>query len=186
MKRLQGLPFWVLLVALALVAGCSGKYKPVPGAPDWVNRGGGAFRDAGGGVFYGVGAVSGISSESLSVQTADQRARADVARQLDTYVTALSRDYQTSTGAEGKQLAETQHVEESFRGLTQVTVRGARVIDRWKNPKTDTLYTLVRLDLAQVRTALEEMRDMDPALRSFIRSNAEKAFDDIRQDEQRR
>lgn len=177
----------VLAVATVMAAGCSGKHKLVPAAPEWVNRGSGAFDDEEHKVFYGVGAVTGITSQPLAVQTADQRARADIAKQLDTYVANLYRDYQTSTATTmGRQVVEEQHVEESLKSFTQVSVRGARVVDHWKDPVTNTVYTLARLDLDGVTATLEQMQQMQPELRGFVRSNAEKAFDEIRREEKGR
>ena len=176
----------LLLAAVVSMAatGCTGKHKLVPGAPEWVNRGSGAFDDEGEKVFYGIGAVTGISSQPLAVQTADQRARADIAKQLDTYVANLYRDYQTSTAATmGKQVVEEQHVEESLKTFTQVSVRGARVVDHWKDPVTNTVYTLARVDLEGVKATLEQMQQLQPELRGYVRSNAEKAFNEISREE---
>ncbi len=188
MKRFLRVIFLAMVVSVVgMVAGCQGKHKLVPAAPDWVNRGSGAFEDEGVKVFYGAGAVTGITSQPLAVQTADQRARADIAKQLDTYVANLYRDYQTSTAAAmGKRVMEEQHVEESLKTFTQISVRGARVVDHWKDPETNTIYSLARLDLEGIKATLEQMQEMDPALRGFVRSNAEKAFDEIRQEEKRR
>ena len=63
----------------ALQVGCTSMYRQAAHAPDWINRGSGAFRDAGADVFYGVGSVSGGSDKSLAVEMANQRARADTA-----------------------------------------------------------------------------------------------------------
>jgi hypothetical protein len=176
-----------LVFLAALLPGCSGKHKLVAEAPDWVNRGSGAFKDQGSRIFYGVGAASGISSQPLAVQAADQRARADIARQLDTFVTGLFRDYQTSTLAvPGKAPVEAQHVDDSLKNLTRISVHGAKVIDHWRDPKTNTIYSLVRLDLEGIQATVGEMRDMDQSLRGYVRSNAEAAFDEMRREEQRR
>ncbi|MFA5515581.1 MAG: LPP20 family lipoprotein [Desulfuromonadales bacterium] len=180
---------WFLLVMLlpALLAGCSGKNKLVAGAPDWVNSGSGAFDADDARVFYGVGAVTGITSPSLAVQAADQRARADIAGQLETYVANLFRDYQASTTATtGNQTVEEQHIEGNLKSLTQVSVRGARVIEHWRNPENNTIYALARLDLEGFAATLEQMQEMDPTLKTFVRSNAEKAFDELRQEEKGR
>jgi hypothetical protein len=176
-----------ILVLSSLFVGCSGKNKLVADAPSWVNRGSGAFKDQGSRVFYGVGAVTGISSQPLAVQTADQRARADIARQLDTFVTGLFRDYQTSTVAVlGQAPMEEQHVEDSLKNLTRISVHGAKVIDHWRDPKTNTIYSLVRLDLEGIKASVGEMREMDQSLRGYVRSQAEAAFDEIRREELRR
>ncbi len=184
--------FWKKLLLIGLLSlmvvplGCSGKHKLVPGAPDWVNRGSGAFSEADRKVFYGIGAVRGISSQTLAMQTADNRARADIARQLDTYVAGLYRDYQSSTsGAAGKPSVEGQHVEESLKSVTQTSVHGARIIDHWRDLETDTLYALAHLDLEGVKDILGQTESLSPGLRGFVRSNAEKSFEQIRLEEKR-
>jgi hypothetical protein len=179
--------FAAVLLLSSLFVGCSGKHKLVADGPDWVNRGSGAFKDQGSRVFYGIGAVTGISSQPLAIQTADQRARADIGRQLDTFVTSLFRDYQTSTvSAIGKAPVEEQHVEDSLKNLTRISVHGAKVIDHWRDPKTNTIYSLVRLDLEGIKATVGEMREMDQSLRGYVRSNAESAFDAMSREEQRR
>lgn len=181
---------WILFLFLAalvaVAAGCSGKHKMVPGAPDWVNVGGGAFDDSGEKVFYGVGAVTGIASPSLEAQIADQRARADIARQLDTYVTNLYRDYQRATPETmGRPAVEEEHVDQGLKAFTQITLRGARVIDRWRDPERDTLYALARVDLENVRATIDELEMMDPSLRSHMQNNAEKVFEEMRVEEEK-
>ncbi len=182
---MNGIGRWIILgLVMVLAAGCTGKHKLVAGAPDWVNQGSGAFDQKDARVFYGVGSVTGIASPSLAVQTADQRSRADIAAQMETYVANLFRDYQASTAATtGNQRVEEQHVEGDLKALTQVSVRGARVVEHWRNPDTDTIYALTRLDLQAFAASLEQMPEMNPALKTFVRSNAEKAFDRLRQEE---
>lgn len=179
-----------LLMASLGTTGCSGKHKLVPGAPEWVNQGGGAVEDAGAKVFFGVGAVAGISSPSLAVQTADQRARADIAHQLDTYVSGMLRDFQSSTSptadAKGTPAPrEEQYVENTLKTVTQVSVRGSRVVEHWKEPESGTLYSLVKLDLEAFKSAFEEIREIDPQLKTFVRSRADQAFDQLRSEERK-
>ncbi|PLX93223.1 MAG: hypothetical protein C0621_08150 [Desulfuromonas sp.] len=187
-QRRQELWCWLLaaLVLLLLAGGCSSKHKLVPGAPDWVNQGSGAFEDDGAKVFYGVGVVRGISSPSLSVQTADQRARADVGRQLETYISSLFKDYQSaSTPTIGGVAVEEQHVEESLKAITQVSVRGSRVIDHWREPESGTVYSLVRLDLEGVQASFVDMPEIESGLRDYLTGNADKAFDTLRLEEEK-
>lgn len=179
----------VLLATALLLGGCSGKHQLVPGAPDWVNRGSGAFADADAKVFHGVGAVAGIASPSLAVQVADARARADIARQLETYVSAMVRDYQSSQSAPAAsgtpQPREAQQVEQALKTVTQVSVRGARVLEHWKEPESGTLYALVKLDLKEFKSALEGLQEIDPELKSFVRARAEQSFEQLRLEERR-
>jgi hypothetical protein len=177
----------MFIAGVGIMAGCASKHKLVAGAPDWVNRGSGAFEEAGDKVFYGVGAVTGVNSQPLATQAADQRARADIAKQLDTYVANLYRDYQTSTAAAmGNKVMEEQHVEETLKTFSKISVRGARVLDHWKDPETNTIYSLTRIDLEGIKATLKEMQEMDPGLRNFVRSNAEKAFEEIQKEEKGR
>jgi hypothetical protein len=176
----------LLAAAAALAAGCSSKHRLVPGAPEWVNRGGGAYRDAGERVFYGVGAVTGIASQPLAAQAAEQRARAEVARQLDTYVAELYRDFQTSSAAGGQAPAEAQQVEGTLKTVTQVSVRGARIVEHWREPQSGTVYALARLDLDGIKATLEQADRIDPQLRGYLYGNAEKAFDALQQQEAKR
>ncbi|MBE0499807.1 MAG: LPP20 family lipoprotein [Desulfuromonadales bacterium] len=172
----------LFLVMLLFGAGCSGKHELVKGAPDWVNEGSGAFENAGDKVFYGVGSVTGVQSLSLSRETAEQRARAEVARQLHSYVTSLYRDYQVATGiGQGKAPLEEQHIDGTLKNLSQVTVRGAKVIEFWREPKTDTLYALARTDLTAMKSAIAEMREVDPQFRDYVNLHAEEAFTNLDQ-----
>lgn len=172
----------LLCLALALVAGCSGKTKLVAGAPDWVNVGSGAFDDVDAKVFYGVGVVTGIASPSLSRQTAEQRARAEIARQLRSYVTDLYRDYQVATETQSDTgMQEEQHIDATMKNLAEVTVRGARVVEFWRRPETDNIYALARLDVVAFKSAIEEMGALDEGFRGYVRDHAEQAFNQLNQ-----
>jgi len=100
MKRISNL---VLAAAAAFVLGACSHNTSSPvanNAPDWVNRGTGAFKDsAGKQVFYGVGAVQGVRNIPLARSSAEDRGRGDLAKIMDSYVTVLSKDYQASVTA---------------------------------------------------------------------------------------
>lgn len=163
------------LVGVLLLSGCSAKHKMVPAAPDWVNQGSGAFTHDETMLFYGVGAVSGISSQTLAMQSADQRARADIARQIATFVNEIYRDYQATATASPQAPVE-QHIDNTLETLTRVTVRGATIIDHWRDPDKGTLFALARLDLKQATVALKQEDEIDPKLKKFVIDNAEKTF----------
>ena len=89
-------------VALLAAVGCGRRTVSGPvaeKAPDWVSKGSGAFKDGGQSVFYGVGIAQGIRNRALSVTAADDRARAEVAKTMNSYVTVLTKDYMASTTA---------------------------------------------------------------------------------------
>ena len=172
-------------VAVAALAGCAGPtvvQKPlVAQAPEWVNKGSGAFKDAtGGDIFYGVGMASGIKNRALAVTAADDRARAEVAKVMNTYVAALTKSYMASTTAgDMSKSSEEQHVESTMKTFAQFTLHGAVIIDHYKDDSDGTLFSLCRLDLQAVKKSLDNAKELDSKVRDYVRTNAEKAFDDL-------
>ena len=78
------------LVASALSA-CSSTTQvesdlSIKGAPDWVNEGTHILNDKDGRLFHGVGLASPMGDMSLQKSVADDRARAEVARVLSSYM----------------------------------------------------------------------------------------------------
>lgn len=180
------------VLAVGFITGCGGKKAEAPApaqaapvaaqAPEWVNKGSGAFKDAGGtSIFYGVGMVTGVNNRALALQAADQRARAEIAKSLDNYVAVLTKDYMASTtaGAMDKS-SEEQHISATLKGFTKFTLQGAIIIDHWKDPSDGTMFSLAKLDMASVKKTLSEAKELDAQVRDFVRSNAEKAFDDLK------
>lgn len=188
MKRLFSGKIGLVLstLAIALVTGCAGTKKgPIASnAPDWVNKGSGAFKDSGGPVFYGVGIAQGIRNRALSVTAADDRGRAEIAKTLNSYITVLNKDYMASTtaGAMDKS-AEEQHVSQVLKNFAKFTLHGATVIDHWKDPSDGTMFSLVKLDMAAMKKSLEDAKDLDAGIRDYVRANADKAFDELSAEE---
>ncbi len=186
MKAKHLLVFSVILsVAIAVVTGCA-KTKPVKTAdtaalgPEWVMKGSGAFDVEGSKVFYGVGAASGIQNKSLLRKTADNRARAEIAQTLETYVAYLAKDYMASTTAgDMSKSSEEQHVEQALKTFTKATLHGAQIVDRWMDPADGTFYSLCELDLLTFKEALDEYKELDAKVRDYVRDNADKMHDDL-------
>ncbi|MBW2734675.1 MAG: hypothetical protein JRH20_19990 [Deltaproteobacteria bacterium] len=181
--------------AMFLLAACAGPMGGGPGAdpiggvtpdglPMWANKGSGAFTRGGEKAFYGVGLVQGVQNEALARQTADNRARGEIAKIFDTYVAALMKDYQRSTTAgDFKGSAEEQDVISVQKTVTETTVRGIEIRDHWRNPRDGTLYALAVLPLKRV---MQNMNTLSPSVRDNVRANAEKAFADLDKELQKR
>lgn len=173
-----------LFVLAASLFGCAGsrpaKEEMVAGAPDWVNRGSGAFSEKDNKFFYGVGSIVGVSNPALEQTSADNRARAEIARVMNLYVSSLYKDYQSaSTASEPGKGNEEQLVEQALKTTVDETLRGAKIIDHWRNPKSGALYSLSRLNLEEYKELLKNVRELKPETRNFIRQNADKAFKDL-------
>ncbi|OGP58846.1 MAG: hypothetical protein A2V67_19210 [Deltaproteobacteria bacterium RBG_13_61_14] len=180
-----------LLLALGLVvalAACGGgkkepevtKQTSVSGAanePAWITRGAGAFKeDTGGLAFYGVGIAQGIANRALEMQTADTRARTDLARALDTYVANFMKDYMASAVASDMSSSEEeQFVSSITKSITETTLVGSQIINHWRGPD-GTLYSLAMLSFDDVANGMKrEMKKRS----AEIKMNADDAMKEL-------
>ena len=155
--------------------------------PEWVTKGGGAFGGEEGRVFYGVGSVSGIRNHALARTTAENRARADLARVFETYTASLMKDYMASTTAgDMSASSEEQHVEQVVKTFSAQTLSGVQVVDRWWHPQDNTVYALARLDLDNFTDQLDNMKELNSKVRDYVRKNAERAHMDLEREEEKR
>lgn len=186
MKRLST---FVLTAAAAFVLGaCSHSAPSSPvanNAPDWVNKGSGAFKDAAGKqVFFGVGAVQGVRNIPLARMSADDRGRGDLAKIMDSYVTVLSKDYQASvTAGDMSKSSEEQMVSQTMKNFAKFTLHGAIPVDHWVDHENNVVYSLIKLDMAAVQQSLADSKDLDAKVRDYVKANADKAFDELSAEE---
>ena len=171
-----------MVAMLAVLTGCSGKTKVesnlrIKGAPDWVNEGTNILNDKGGRLFHGVGSAPPMGDQSLQVSTADNRARAELARILTSYLQEVSRDYLSSSSGTGTEASNEQEISREITNITKVNLVGAKVIGRWKDKRTGVVYSLVELDMKRVKETVAKTEKMNEGLRQFIDTNAENIFD---------
>lgn len=172
----------VLLLGLA-VSGCSSTTKVesnlnIKGAPDWVNKGTAILNDKDGRLFHGVGSASPMGDMALQKSTADDRARAEVARILSSYMDVVSNDYLASAKAGDKGVAE-ESVSRQIKALTKVNLAGARIIGSWRDPKTNIIYSVAELDMKQVKSTLAGAQEMNDNLKRYIETSADNIFDRV-------
>jgi hypothetical protein len=176
---------YVLSAALTIALAACGGGKTIvesdlgiKGAPDWVNKGTATLNDRDGRLFHGVGSAPSMGDDSLQRSTADDRARAEVARIFSTYLDVVSSDYAGATGAGPKADAD-QSVSRQVKAVTKVNLAGAKIIGRWKDVKTGNVYSLAEVDLKHVKETLQSTRDMNEDLRLYIQRNADNIFDKV-------
>jgi hypothetical protein len=172
----------IIAGAVLLLAACSG-------TPKWVGKGGGYMSEKDRKAFYGVGAVAGIRNEPLAKETADNRARADLAKYVDTYTAYLMRDYAAATTAgDFTKSSEEQNVERAVKTFVATHLSGVQVIDRWEKDEKGarTIYSLAKLDLATFKENVGQMKELNEAARDFVRKNAERAFERLKEEEDKR
>jgi hypothetical protein len=150
----------------------------VKGAPDWVNKGTQVLNDKDGRLFHGVGSSPTLGDEALQRSTADDRARAEVARMLSTYIDAVSNDYTSASGT-GSNASADQEVSRQIKAVTKMNLAGSKIIGRWKDPRSAMVYSIAELDLKQVKATLESANGMNDDLKRYIGRNAENVFDKV-------
>ena len=184
MKKLIG------IAALALAACGGGGQQPqqaqqvqhAPG-PDWVSRGSGAFGGDKGKTFYGVGIASGIRNAAMRRSTSESRARAEIAKTLDTYVSVLNKDYMASTTAgDMKASSEEQHVEQALKTYSQMELSGVQIVDHWVDNDGNE-YALAQLDMDAFKNNMDKMKELNEQVKQAVRANADKAFDELAAEE---
>jgi hypothetical protein len=144
-----------VLVLAAALAGCAGRTRlesdlKVRGAPDWVNKGTAYVDDKGGRLFHGVGAAGPAGDDALQRAIADDRARAEVARIFSSYLDVASRDYQAA-GRSGEARTSEEALSRQIHSLSKVNLSGAKIVARWLDVRTKTVYSIAELEAKNVK-----------------------------------
>jgi hypothetical protein len=174
--------FAVALFAVAL-SGCSGPTKVesdmgLKDVPDWVNKGTNILNSKDGRLFHGVASAKPLADVPLQKSVSEDRARAEVARILSTYLEVVSDDYVSSVRAGGENVSE-ESVSRQIRASTKINLRGAKIIANWRDPKTGVIYSLCELDMNQVKSTVAKSEEMDAGLRSHIKKKGDNIFDRV-------
>jgi len=119
-----------------------------------------------------------MGDESLQRSTADDRARAEVARIFSSFMDVVSDDYVASTGTRADASAE-QAVSRQIKAVTKLNLSGSKIIGRWKDARTNLVYSISELDLKHIKNTVQGVKDMNPDLRRYIDRNAENIFDKV-------
>lgn len=142
--------------------------------PEWVTRGSGAFTSEKGRVFYGVGIASGIRNAAMRRATADARARAEIATQLDAYVSHLGK-MASPQGASGRSPAD---VEQALKGYSQNELSSATIVDHWVD-NDGSEWALAQLEMDKLKSDADRSHDLDDQAKQAVKMNGDKAFDEL-------
>ena len=158
-------------------------------APNWVLQGGGAFTDSRGKAFYGVGSATGIKNYSLQRTVADDRARGDLAKVFEVYMTSLTKDYQAHTTAGNfDNSTEEQNAETALKVVVSQTMRGVVIVDHFEIPERREFLSLARLDYDAFERnveANETFQELPEKLQEDIKERAEKLHEEMEDEAQK-
>ena len=152
-------------------------------APEWVLRGGGAFTDKNGKAFYGVGSATGIKNYSLQRTVADDRARGDLAKVFEFYISSLTKDYQAHTTAGSfDNSSEEQNAESALKVVVSQTMRGVVIVDHFEIPERREFLSLARLDYDAFEHNIEvneTFQELPKEVQAEIKTRAEKLHEEM-------
>lgn len=160
-----------------LLAACSGSDTidsdlGIKGAPDWVNEGTQAVSDKKGRLIQGIGMAPPMNDSSLQKSTADNRARAEVARVLSTFIDSTINDYTSSIDGNN-----TSSIERDIRSATQLALSGAIIKGNWKDKRTGNIYSFAELDMEKLDQAIEAATSMNSNFKNYFSENNNANFD---------
>lgn len=173
-----------LVALMAGLAACAGNRTVVESdlgmsdAPDWVNEGSQALDDQDGRYFHGIGSAPKMGDQSLQIGTADDRARAEVARVLSSYMNVVSQNYSAASGGEGDTYNENS-ASRQIENITRLNMSGVRIIAHWKNPKNGAIYSLAELDMKRVKDVVAKVGDMNAGFQDYMLKHGDRIFDEF-------
>lgn len=178
-----------LLVVLFLLSACSSgptrieSDLGIKGAPDWVNEGTQAVSNKKGRLIQGVGSAPDLGDMSLQQSTADNRARAEIARVLSSYMDVTLNDYLASSslprGDAGEGYAADASVQQQINNLSKAVLNGSRIVGRWKDERTDVIYSFAELDLKRVQEMAAAAGTMNEGLKHYLADRGNAVFDNF-------
>lgn len=185
MKNLNAVfGLFVLPALFSLFTGCASEPTKVEsnlgikGAPDWVNKGSNILSTKDGRLFHGVGSAAQMGDMALQKGTADDRARAEVARVFSSFMDVVSNDYMASAKS-GDTGANEESVTRQIKNTTRVNLAGARIIGSWRDPKSNTIWSIAELDMKHVKGTIAGVTDMNVDLKRYIETSADNIFDRV-------
>lgn len=168
---------FTLMLSLMMLGACSSSPKiesdmGIKGAPDWVNEGTQAVDHKDGRYIYGVAFAPPINDESLQTSTADNRARAEVAKVVSTYIDSTLSDYISSTGG-----SASTNIEQSINSVTQTVLNGAKIKGRWRDKKSGNIYSFAEMDMKSLDDAIAAAGKLSQNFKEYYSQKASANFD---------
>lgn len=163
-------------LCLLILAGCSSSTKiesdlGISGAPDWVNEGTQAVDNKKGRFIYGVASAPPLGDDALQTSAADNRARAEVARVVSTYIDSTLSDYSASTGDEAS-----LNIQQSINGITQTVLNGSKIKGRWRDKNTNNIWAFAEMDMSALDDAIAASGKLSQNFRGYYSKNSAANF----------
>jgi hypothetical protein len=171
---------FLLITVLLTASGCSSKQSSadietdmkLAGAPAWVNQGTNAISNEEGRLIHGVGSAPAMGDLSLQKATADNRARAEIARIMSTFIDSTIADYSASNGE-----SFDMSVDKTLKSSTRAALSGAVIIGSWRSTESGEVYSFAELDLKKLETSISNADKINQSFKDYSKQNLETNFD---------
>ncbi len=170
----------LLITVLLTASGCSSKQSSadietdmkLAGAPAWVNQGTNAISNEEGRLIHGVGSAPSMGDLSLQKATADNRARAEIARVMSTFIDSTIADFSASNGE-----SFDMSVDKTLKSSTRAALSGAVIIGSWRSTESGELFSFAELDLEKLETSINNADKINQSFKDYSKQNLEANFD---------
>lgn len=150
----------------------------IKGAPDWVNKGSNIQVKQDGRFFYGVAFASPMGDMAHQKSVADDGARVESYRQLSSYLNFVSACYRDTLKSGDAGVKAEAVAAQITRSVTD-DMASARIIGSWRDPESNTIWSIAELDLTYVKNMMFDQKELDDGVKYFFDANSESIFDRI-------
>ncbi len=177
LHRARMLALTTLIALPATLTGCTSLGGPVVGTgaslpyPSWVKEGTHLSRDAQDKALFGLGEVRGIRNVALARSTADNRARAELARLLDAFVVQWLKGCPQPAESNA---AQNQDV--LLKLITASNLSGVQIVEHYFHPKDGAVFSLARLELSHMVQHLQLTPEVTSAVKTCLANSSEVAY----------
>ncbi|MHB1956932.1 MAG: hypothetical protein ACYCOU_24715 [Sulfobacillus sp.] len=120
---------------------------------------------------------------TLAMDTADDRARLNLVKELTTKVSFVADDLRKhlATGKGYSNKSEEQGINDFQQHFVTMNINGTKIVDHWQNPKDGTVYSLCLLDVKDVKNAITGLHELSKEMQKHIEHDMSHSLNELRQ-----
>jgi hypothetical protein len=180
----QFLVFAVLGLLITVLAGCSSAPRHYDqsvddkGRPQWVVHGTQTSKTKRGRIFLGVGVVQIQGDFSRQANTANARARDELARMLNRFIEVVARDYIASGEAQSAGFMPNE-APRYINDMTSLALSRAEVLDHWVDQSSNKIFASAQISYPRVHRQLADSSRVNSGFKRYLNQHGEQVFDRI-------
>lgn len=172
------------VVLIVVLAGCSSAPRHYDqsvdktGKPQWVARGTQTSKTTRGRVFLGVGMALTQGNFTRQANTANARAREELARMLNRFIEVVARDY-IATGEAEREGFLPNEAPQHINDMTSLVLSRAEVLDHWVDESSNKIFAIAQIEYPKVHRLLAGSSRVNGGFKRYLKQQGERVFDRI-------